>query len=83
VRVRLKLYAALAVHLPPGAEANVATVDVDGEATPWAILDRFGVPREQAHLVMINGTYVAPESRGEQLLADGDSLAVWPPVAGG
>jgi molybdopterin converting factor small subunit len=33
--------------------------------------------------VLINGVYAEPEERGSPILNDGDSLAVWPPVAGG
>jgi len=36
-----------------------------------------------AKLVLVNGHYVAPEARGTAPLAEGDHLAVWPPVAGG
>jgi hypothetical protein len=35
------------------------------------------------HLVLINGVYVPPEERGTRMLAEGDTLAIWPPIAGG
>jgi len=35
------------------------------------------------HLVLINGSYVAPEDRATRTLVDGDVLAIWPPIAGG
>ncbi|HCO76769.1 MAG TPA: molybdopterin synthase sulfur carrier subunit, partial [Rhodocyclaceae bacterium] len=47
------------------------------------LLDRFAVPAEQAKLVLRNGVYLAPEERATTRLADGDEIAVWPPVAGG
>ena len=34
-------------------------------------------------LVLINGVFVAPQERNKPLLRDGDTLAIWPPVAGG
>jgi len=41
------------------------------------------LPEKYCHLVLVNGSYVAPEERGERVLEEGDHLAVWPPVAGG
>jgi molybdopterin converting factor small subunit len=35
------------------------------------------------HLVLVNGTYIAPEKRSTHLLIEGDTLAIWPPIAGG
>ncbi len=41
------------------------------------------LPPEMAHLVLINGIFVAPSQRGLKRLAEDDHLAMWPPVAGG
>jgi len=35
------------------------------------------------HIVLVNGVYVAPADRATRTLAEGDVLAIWPPVAGG
>lgn len=83
MQVKLKLFASLGHLLPPGAERNVARVDIDENTTIWSLLDRFRVPRESCHLVMMNGIFQPPEVRGEVTLAEGDELAVWPPIAGG
>ncbi len=83
MRIRVKLYAALAAHLPAGAEENAAEIEVESGTTPGAVLARCRVPPEQAHLVMVNGRYVAPAERDTLALAEGDTVAVWPPVAGG
>jgi molybdopterin converting factor small subunit len=32
---------------------------------------------------VLNGVYVHPSERDQAILRDGDTLAVWPPVAGG
>ncbi|MGB0721837.1 MAG: sulfur carrier protein ThiS [Gammaproteobacteria bacterium] len=48
-----------------------------------AAIDHFRVPREQCHLVIVNGVFVPPGSRSHTPLMDGDTLALWPPVAGG
>jgi molybdopterin converting factor small subunit len=35
------------------------------------------------HLVLVNGHYINPEDRATRTLAEGDVLAIWPPIAGG
>lgn len=81
--VRLKLYASLGVYLPAGAARNEASVTAAPGTTARQLLDRHGVPPEACHLVLVNGVYQAPAARETAALKDGDSLAVWPPVAGG
>ncbi len=83
MHIQLKLFATLSQYLPSGARRNVADVEVPDGATPHQIMDLFGVPRDQAHLVVLNGTYVLPHQRDGLSLTTGDSLALWPPVAGG
>ena len=83
MKIRLKLFAALGEHLPPGARRNEAEVEVPEGATPVQVMDLCGVPRDQAHLVVRNGVYVPPHQRESIPLAEGDTLALWPPVAGG
>jgi len=83
MRIRLKLYATLGRFLPTGAVDNAIEIDVPEDASPNAIVDRFQVPRELTHLVLINGVFAPRDDRDSAILKDGDTLAVWPPVAGG
>ena len=48
-----------------------------------AVIDRFQLPPALVHLVLVNGSYVAADQRAARVLADGDALAIWPPIAGG
>ena len=83
MKIAVKLYASLADHLPEGAADHRIEIEVANDATPHQIIDRFGVPREQAHLCLLNGVYLEPSERDRPLFEEGDTLAVWPPVAGG
>jgi molybdopterin converting factor small subunit len=84
MKITLKLYATLGELLPPGAYENAAQVDVEPDVTLNDIIDRYKVPRELAHLVLINGLFTREEDRDRPgTLSEGDTLAIWPPVAGG
>jgi molybdopterin converting factor small subunit len=81
----LKLYASLTDYLPQQGrdQRHAIDVDVPAETTIDAMIERFRLPRRSVHLVLVNGVYVEPALRTSRKLADGDHLAIWPPVAGG
>ena len=82
-RINVKLYAALRKFMPEGAERNAIRLQYPDDATVTSVLDDLNVPREHCHLVVVNGVFVPPEERASTKLSDNDTLAVWPPVAGG
>ncbi|MCG8354713.1 MAG: MoaD/ThiS family protein [Kiloniellales bacterium] len=79
----IKLYASLGDYLPSGAVQNAIRLALPGDATIGSALDSLNVPREHCHLVLLNGAFVPPGAREAQAVRDGDTIAVWPPVAGG
>ena len=83
MRVTLKLFATLSEHLPAGAVRNAVDCDVGDGATVRDVLDGHAVPLAKCHLILVNGVYVAPAVSGRRRLEPGDTVAVWPPVAGG
>ena len=83
MKITLKLYATLGDLLPEHAHQNMVEVEVAENATPNQVIDQFNVPRELAHLVLLNGHYVEPGQRDQSILQSKDALAIWPPIAGG
>lgn len=83
MRVTLKLFATLSEHLPAQAVRNAVDCEVAEGATVRDVLDSHAVPLAKCHLILINGVYVAPAASGARRLAAGDTVSVWPPVAGG
>ena len=79
----VKLYASLGSYLPSGADKNAIRLTLPVEATVMSTLEQLHVPQERCHLVLINGEFVPPGARASHVIRDGDTLAVWPPVAGG
>lgn len=83
MKVAFKLFASLTDYLPPERKGNRLELEVDEGTTVAELIARFRVPERSAHLVLVNGVFVPPEKRAACALAEGDELAVWPPIAGG
>jgi sulfur carrier protein ThiS len=83
MNVVLKLHAALTDHLPPGTRGTAIDVEIAAGTTVAEVIERFRLPPKLVHLVLVNGHYIAPAQRASHALAEGDHLALWPPVAGG
>ncbi len=83
MHITFKLYATLTEYLPDRTDKHAIQLDVPDETTPNQLIDRFNVPRAMAHLVLLNGIYMNPSDRDSSNLKEGDTLAIWPPVAGG
>jgi molybdopterin converting factor small subunit len=84
MQITFKLFASLTDYLPPEARyTNIVQLNVAPEASISQIIEPFGLPAKMVHLVLINGKYIEPEKRLTQTLAEGDVLAIWPPIAGG
>ena len=78
----IELYASLMKLLPPGKARFRREIKVDEGTTVQDVIDRFNIPMEQAHIVLVNGKFVC-EDRNQYKLEEGDVLSIWPPVAGG
>ena len=83
MNITLKLYASLGTFLPPGSARNAIELDVPEGASIGEVLAQQNVPRENCHLILVNGTFTPPTNAGSKQLTEGDTVAVWPPVAGG
>lgn len=79
----IKLFASLSEYLPAGAKDNTIRLSIAETATIGSTLAELHVPRERCHLVLLNGIFVSPSARADCGIKDGDTVAVWPPVAGG
>jgi sulfur carrier protein ThiS len=84
MQVTLKLYATLTDYLPAAVRpGNAVDLDVPAETTVDALTVPFNLPARLTHLVLVNGVFVPRGERGRHRLAEGDVVAIWPPVAGG
>ncbi len=84
MKITLKLFASLTDYLPPEAKyTNVVMLDIAPDTTITQLVEQYRLPDKLVHLVLVNGSYIAPEARPTRTLIEGDVLAIWPPIAGG
>lgn len=84
MKITLKLFASLTDYLPPEAKyTNCVELPLAEGTTIAQVVEQQRLPEKWVHLVMVNGHYVAPDARANTVLVDGDTLAIWPPIAGG
>ena len=84
MKVTLKLYATLSDHLPDEArKTNALELNLDPGTTPAGVIESRNLPIKQCHLVLIDGVFIPPAERARRTLKEGETLAIWPPIAGG
>ena len=83
MKITLKLFAGLSEFLPAGAVRNAITLEVPETCSLNDLIDQHSIPRDQVHLVLINGISRQASERDHAILKGGDAVAMWPPVAGG
>lgn len=88
MRITFKLYAMLADHLPQEVDGhrrdgNRIELDLPDETTIQDLVERFRLPAQLVHLVLVDGHFIHRDLRATRTLKDGETLAIWPPVAGG
>ena len=84
MKITFKLFASLQDYLPVEAKrTNALSLEVAEKTTVAQIVERFALPQKLVHLVLIDGTFVPPAERAGRMLHEGETLAIWPPVAGG
>jgi len=79
LKITLKLFADLRRHLPAGADGHVAGLVVAPGSTAGDLLLSLGVSLGEELIILVNGRH---EELGYEL-EEGDTLAVFPPLAGG
>ena len=84
MNVNIEFYASLMKYLPPGKSRFRREVSVEDDITLSRLISQFHISEAEAHLVLVNGHFVnCGEDRDQRKLVEGDTVSIWPPVAGG
>jgi molybdopterin synthase sulfur carrier subunit len=83
MQIKIEFYASLMRYLPPGKSRFRREISVDDGLRLSKLIEKYHIPAEMAHIVLVNGRFVDPEHRAERELIEGDIVSIWPPVAGG
>ncbi len=83
MKITVKLYAMLQDKLPQGTKKNSVELDLPEGSTATVVIEHFKIPKEMAHLVMVNGKHLLPNEVRERPLKEGEVLAMFPPIMGG
>ena len=83
MNITVKLYASLMPYMPETDQRHAFDIEIDPSDTPYQVIDSLNIPRELAHLVIVNGLFVCGNDRDQAQFKEGDVLAMWPEVAGG
>jgi sulfur carrier protein len=79
VKIEIALYATLSKYLPPGSEQRKAVIAAPDGATAREIMSQLSIPQDHPNILLVNGKQANPDT----VLKDGETLAVFPPLAGG
>lgn len=83
MKLIFKLFAGLGEYLPVDSKDNIIHIDINENDSVFDVTTKFNIPQEMIHLVLLNGVYLHPQERTTPRFKEGDTLAIWPPVAGG
>ena len=79
MRITVRLYATLRRFRPDVVPGSGLTLDVDPDTTVGKVVELLGIPEKAPLVAMVNNGVC----KLDHVLAEGDKLALFPPVAGG
>jgi len=79
LEVELRVYATLRKYLPAQPLGEGTLFRAEPGTSVAGLLEQAGVPLDRVKIIMVNNRHAGPD----RVLAHGDRVAVFPPVAGG
>ena len=74
MKVEIKLFASLQKFMP-----NAEKVELDNNCTVLDLLEKIGINSSEVAIILVNGRHVDLDQR----LHEGETVAIFPPIAGG
>ena len=84
LEVEVRLFASLRDHVPAEAR-GVVQLELEPGASVVDVIEHFGIEPRLAQMVLVNGVQISRrwEERVALELESGDTVSIFPPVAGG
>ncbi len=84
MEIHIRLFASLRDCLPAEAR-GVGSLELPEGATVVDVIEHFGIEPRLAQMVLVNGIQISRrlETRAGRALEPGDTVSIFPPVAGG
>ena len=79
MRLEVHLFATLGPYLPEGAQGDGAVMAFPAGTTVGDVVQALGIPSDVPFMTVVNGHDAEPG----RVLAEGDVLAMFPPLVGG
>jgi molybdopterin converting factor small subunit len=79
MKVSLKLFATFRQYLPAEATGSAVEIEVAAGTRVSELLSQAGVPQKESPMILVNGRGID----SDQVLVEGDVVAVFPAMAGG
>jgi len=74
MKLEIKLFASLQKFMP-----KVEKMELDDSCTVLELLEKIGINSSEVAITLVNGRHV----QLDQTLHDGETVAIFPPIAGG
>ena len=74
MKLEIKLFASLQKFMP-----NAEKVDLDDNCTVRDLLKKIGINPSEVAIILVNGQHVELD----KTLSEGETVAIFPPIAGG
>jgi sulfur carrier protein len=79
MKIKLKLFASFREYLPEGNDGYSSVLEVSENTTVDSVLLQMKLPQDIPKIILINGL----QKTAAEVLKEGDTLSVFPPIAGG
>lgn len=79
MKIKLKLFATFREFLPEKNDGHSSELELDPGTRVENVIDTLHLPKDIPKIILINGI----QKTSEEILQDGDTLSIFPPIAGG
>lgn len=79
MKIKLKLFATFREYLPEGNDGHSCILELADSTTVDSVLIQMNLPADIPKIILINGL----QKTAGEVLKEGDTLSVFPPIAGG